>query len=462
MAAPAFSGEYIALSGVKVLAPNSHLSASLTHEWRSMATDVRVPTTGNAGEDAVVLEWNVTEGSDVTAGDVLVTLETAKATIDVEAPISGHVLRTFYAAGDEVPEHEVLAVLGEPGEQLPSEGSPAGPAADADDMGATSPAYPTPAVLATQPGGGAEQDGHTQTPARRHTASPRARKLAGEFGLDIAALAGTGPMGRIIIADVVAARDRTTAHAPPPLPPPQPVLTPPAIDQTPNAPAEEFTVVPVRGARKITAQRMHASLANSAQLTLTRYAKAKALLRYAKRLRRVTDATSRPRIGLNDLIMFATARAVAQHPAANSWFDWEGIKQFRHVNLGFAVDTGQALLVPVIRSADTMTLSELSQAARTAIDKARAATLAPDDMDGGTFTVSNLGSLGIHWFTPVLNPPQTAILGIGATHQDHPAGPSLLPLSLTFDHRAIDGAAAATLLSDIAGCIETVDVIAAL
>jgi pyruvate dehydrogenase E2 component (dihydrolipoyllysine-residue acetyltransferase) len=423
-----------------------------------MATDVRVPTTGNAGEDAVVLEWNVTEGSDVTAGDVLVTLETAKATIDVEAPISGQVLRTFYAAGDEVPEHEVLAVLGEPGEQMPPEGSSAGPAADADDMGATSPAHPTPAVIATQPGS-TEQDGHTQTPARRHSASPRARKLAGEFGIDLTSLAGTGPMGRIVIADVVAAQDRAITEAPPT---PQPVPTPPTIDKTPSAPADEFTVVPVRGARKLTAQRMHASLTTSAQLTLTRYAKAKALLRYAKRLRHVTDATSRPRIGLNDLIMFATVRAVAQHPEANSWFDWEGIKQFTHVNLGFAVDTEQALLVPVIRSADTMTLSELSHAARTAVDKARAGTLAPDEMDGGTFTVSNLGRLGVHWFTPVLNPPQTAILGIGATHQSHPAGPGLLPLSLTFDHRAIDGSAAAKLLSDIASCIETVDVIVAL
>jgi pyruvate dehydrogenase E2 component (dihydrolipoamide acetyltransferase) len=266
-------------------------------------------------------------------------------------------------------------------------------------------------------------------------------------------------MGRIIIADVVAARDQAIAEAPQT---PQPVLTPPALDQTPSAPAEEFTVVPLRGARKITAQRMHASLANSAQLTLTRYAKAKALLRYARRLRQVTDATSLPRIGLNDLIMFAAVRAVAQHPEANSWFDWEGIKQFTHVNLGFAVDTGQALLVPVIRSADTMTLAELSQAARRAVEKARAGTLAPDEMDGGSFTVSNLGRLGVHWFTPVLNPPQTAILGIGATHQSHPAGPSLLPLSLTFDHRAIDGATAAKLMFDIARCIETVDVIAAL
>lgn len=424
-----------------------------------MATDVRVPTTGNAGEDAVVLEWNVTEGSDVSAGDVLVTLETAKATIDVEAPISGQVLRTFYVAGDEVGEHEVLAVLGEPGEQMPPKGSSAGPAADADDMGTTSPAYPTPAVLATQPARSAEPDGRVQTPARRHSASPRARKLAGEFGIDLTSLAGSGPMGRIIIADVVAAQDRATADAPPEL---RALPAPVTSDQIPAAPGDEFTVVPVRGARKITAQRMHASLSESAQLTLTRYAKAKALLRYAKRLRQVTDATSRPRIGLNDLIMFATARAVARHPEANSWFDWEGIKQFAHVNLGFAVDTGHALLVPVIRSADTMTLSELSHAARTAIDKARAGTLAPDEMDGGSFTVSNLGSQGIHWFTPVLNPPQSCILGVGATHQAHPDAPSLLPLSLTFDHRAIDGAGAAALLADIAGYIEAVDVIAAL
>ena len=424
-----------------------------------MATDVRVPTTGNAGEDAVVLEWNVTEGSDVSAGDVLVTLETAKATVVVEAPISGQVLRTFYVAGDEVPEHEVLAVLGEPGEQMPPQGSSAGPAADADDMGTTSPAYPTPAVLATQPARSGEPDGRVQKPARRHSASPRARKLAGEFGIDLSSLAGSGPMGRIIIADVVAAQDRATAEAPPER---RGAPAPATADQIPSAPGDEFTVVPVRGARKITAQRMHASLSESAQLTLTRYAKAKPLLRYAKRLRQVTDATSRPRIGVNDLIMFATARAVARHPAANSWFDWEGIKQFAHVNLGFAVDTGHALLVPVIRFADTMTLSELSQAARTAIDKARVCTLTPGEMDGGTFTVSNLGSQGIHWFTPVLNPPQSCILGVGATHQAHPGVPSLLPLSLTFDHRAIDGVGAAALMADIARSIETVDVVAAL
>ena len=314
--------------------------------------------------------------------------------------------------------------------------------------GAASPAYP-PAVLATQPGT-AEQDLAVPKPARRHSASPRARKLAAGSVLT-RSLAGLA-VGRIIIADVVAAQDRDRRA--PPMPHQCDSVS---LDQT-RAPRPRSSPSSRPGARKYRAADTRV-LANSAQLTSLGMPR-RSRSGYAKRLRRVTDATSR--LWPNDLIMFAVARAGAQHPDANSWFDWDGIKQFRHVNLGFAIDTGQALLVPVIRSADTMALSELSQAVRTAIDKARAGTLAPEEMDGGTFTVSNLGSLGIHWFTPVLNPPQTAILGIGVTHQDHPAGPSLLPLSLTFDHRAIDGAAAATLLSDIAGCIETVDVIAAL
>ena len=177
MTAPVCSAEPVALSWVKVLTPNAHLSASLTYEWSSMATDVRVPTTGNAGEDAVVLEWNVTEAL-TCCGEILVTLETAKATIDVEAPISGQVLRTFYAAGDEVGEHEVLAVLGEPGEQMPPDGSSAGPAADADDMGTTSPAYPTPAVIAYPAWPQRRADGRT------HNTSPAA------FGIATSAEAG--------------------------------------------------------------------------------------------------------------------------------------------------------------------------------------------------------------------------------------------------------------------------------
>ncbi|MCS5720617.1 2-oxo acid dehydrogenase subunit E2 [Herbiconiux sp. CPCC 203407] len=400
-----------------------------------MSIDVRVPTTGNAGEDAVIVDWNVSVGSQVSAGDVLVTLETAKATIEVEAPEGGEVLSILFDSGDEVPEHEVLAVLGAAGEVV----AEAGPASDADDPGATAPAEPSPAVsIVVEPS--------TSTRDDRQKASPRARILAQRNGVDLSTVTGSGPGGRIIIVDVLAAKK---------------AVTPPTIEK-PAAPDAEFDLVPVRGARKVTAQRMHASLAGTAQVTLTRYADATALLAFVKRLRGVTESQGLPKIGVNDLVLFATAKAVARHPEANSVFDWEGIRQYRSVHLGFAVDTGQALLVPVIPNADSLSIAQVAAAAKGAIEKARAGKLTTPEMEGGTFTVSNLGSLGVHWFTPVLNTPQSCILGVGAAHQTHPEAPSLLPLSLTFDHRALDGAAAATVLAAIAQAIETVDILSAL
>lgn len=415
---------------------------------------MRVPTTGNAGEAAVVLDWNVAVGAEVNAGDILVSLETAKAVVEVDAPVSGVVLDIRFAEGDDAPEHEVLLVIGEPGEAAPSP-APASPKgtseqAPADQSASAQPAAPAAHATPEQP---------EASTRGRVNASPRARKLAQERQIDLHTLTGTGPFGRIVIADV----ESVVAPASPAAAPAAPV-TPAtsAAPTTPPAVASGSRVVPVRGARKVTAQRMHASLQETAQVTLTRYAKADALLAYAARLREATEAQGVAKISINDLLLFATARAVAKHPAANSWFSWDGITQFDRVNLGFAVDTGQALLVPVIEAADTLSLSALSAAAKGAIDRARNGKTTPQEMEGGTFTVSNLGGLGIHWFTPVLNPPQSCILGVGATHRGHPEGPAELPLSLTFDHRAIDGAAAATLLADIAGAIEYVDTLTAL
>jgi pyruvate dehydrogenase E2 component (dihydrolipoamide acetyltransferase) len=403
-----------------------------------MSIDVRVPSTGNAGEDVVVAEWMVAVGAQVTQGDILVTLETAKATMEVEAPASGQVLALNFAAGDEVPEHEVLAVIGEPGEA---------PVEPDDATSRPDDATSGPRVRDATASGGS-----------RITASPRARILAERNAVDLNALTGSGPGGRIIVADVLTARDGATAPVSTPAPA---ASAAPAASLAPPRAQPEFTVVPVRGARKITAQRMHDSLQSTAQVTLTRYADASALLSYVARLRAVTDARSLPKIGVNDALMFATANAVARHPEANSIFEWDGIRQYKQVNLGFAVDTGQALLVPVIPEANLLSLAELSAATATAIGAARAGTLTLAEMEGGTFTVSNLGGLGIHWFTPVLNAPQSCILGIGAAHRAYPDAPAQLPLSLTFDHRALDGAAAATVLADIARAIESVDTLAA-
>lgn len=417
-----------------------------------MATEVKVPTTGNAGEPAVLLEWNVAVGDTVSIGDVVAVLETAKATVEVDTPAAGVVLDLRYAEGDEAPEHDVLLVVGEPGEFVATPAADAAPPTPTDETDAEPPAAPSGTgspVLAAL--------------GRRISISPRARRVADQRGIDITALAGSGPFGRIVIADVEAA---SAASSVAPVPAAAPTLSsapvPPFAGPAPAPrPGREGSVVPVRGARKVTAQRMHASLQGTAQVTLTRYAAGDALLTYAGRLREAADRTGAPRIGVNDLLLFAAARTLTRHPAANSWFSWDGITQFDHVDLGFAVDTGHALLVPVIRDAQSLALGALADAAHSAIDRARAGRLGPDEMEGGTFTVSNLGGAGIHWFTPVLNTPQTCILGVGAAYRAVPEAPAQLPLSLTFDHRAIDGSAAAALLADLATSIELIDTLAA-
>lgn len=378
-----------------------------------MSIEVRVPATGNAGEDVVVLEWTVTVGQTVQQGDLLATLETAKATVEVDAPASGIVLEIAAAKGAQVAEHAVLAVLGEPSAQ------------------------PVP-------------------PQDRSKASPRAVILAERNGIDLAQLKGSGPAGRIIVPDVLAAKARVAPRVPDA---PMAVALARAEEATPVADLKDFELVPVQGARKVTAQRMHESLQSTAQVTLTRYANADTLFEFATRLKKTSEMQHVPRIGVNELLLFAVSRAVMRHPETNSAFEWEGIRRYRNVNLGFAVDTGQVLLVPVIPLANTLSLTQLSQAARDAIDRANAGRVTNDEMATGTFTVSNLGSLGVHWFTPVLNPPQVCILGVGAAHQSHEKAPRQLPLSLTFDHRALDGVAAARLLADIAMTIESIDVL---
>lgn len=404
-----------------------------------MTTEVRVPTTGNAGQDAVISEWRVAAGARVTNGDVLVVLETAKASIDIHAPVDGEVLSIRFDVGDEVPEFEILAILGDSSDVIVSKTE-------------LQPQPETPAESAVEvPRSISQSATATAAQETRPLASPRARIMAERRSIDLVGIAGTGPNGRIIVGDVIAV---VAASSP--------------VDFGTDATAvitpshRGSTVKPVRGVRKVTAERMHSSLQNTAQVTLTRYASADALLAYSRRLRRLTEERGAPKIGVNDLLLFAASRTLGSFPAANSWFDFDGIREFEAVNLGFAVDTGRALLVPVIPDADLLTLGQIAESARTLIERSRAGQLSLAEMDGGTFTLTNLGGLGVHWFTPVLNAPQTCILGVGASHQLHEAGPTLLPLSLTFDHRAIDGAAAAQLLGALVSSIESVDVLTAL
>lgn len=416
-----------------------------------MATEVKVPTTGNAGEPAVVLELNVAVGDQVSAGDVVATLETAKATVEVDTPVGGTVLDIRFQPGDEAPEHDVLMLVGEAGEIVTASAAPSAPADPSPSSTPASP--PSPAASPTVEPAPERVADPSPAPRTRISISPRARRLAESSGIDIRELTGSGPFGRILFSDVEAAIAAAPAHV-------STASRASAPDPTATETVARGRRVPVRGARKATAQHMHASLQNSAQVTLTRYASADAMLAYADRLKAAAERRGAVRIGINDLLLFAVARTVGRHPAANAWFEWDAITEFDHVDLGFAVDTGRALLVPVIRDADSLSLAALATAAHDAIDRARAGKTGPAELAGGTFTVSNLGGAGIHWFTPVLNAPQACILGVGAVHRVMPEAPALLPLSLTFDHRAIDGSAAAALLADIASAIEHVDTLA--
>ncbi|MEV7527007.1 dihydrolipoamide acetyltransferase family protein [Agrococcus sediminis] len=432
-----------------------------------MATEVRIPTTGNAGEDAVVTEWHVAVGEAVAAGAPLLTIETAKSTLDIDAPESGTLLQRGAEVGDEIAEFAVVAVLGDTDETIaPSQAAPAGPTPGSEAPATATEDGVMPPVGDASPS--AHQDASDSTSTitirggKRVSASPRARRIADEHGVELGRVAGSGPLGRILAADVLAAaRSHAPARATDVAPDAPTAAASPAPFKRPAATSEDGVLVPVRGARKITAQRMQESLSTTAQVTLTRYADGTRLFEWVGRLRDALGDEG-PRIGVNEAIMYAAARTVGRHPAANSWFGWDGIRQFERVQLGFAVDTDEALLVPVIRDAHALRIGELATAVRDAVAKAKSGRLTADDMSGGTFTVSNLGALGVHWFTPVLNPPQTCILGVGAAHQAAPGAARLVPLSLTFDHRAIDGAAAARLLADLARAIEHIDVLDAL
>ena len=416
-----------------------------------MPTEVKVPTTGNSGEDAVVLEWLVAVGDTVSEGDTIVVLETATATVDVAAPASGTVLAIAAAPGDDVAEHATIAVLGAAGE-APLLVEPV----------ETPSAVCEVSTSSTSKGGSTSKGSSiSKSAASRGHASPRAAVVAERNGIDLSTVTGTGPGGRILALDVLAAKRAVPTTDATPLP--EGLEGSPTSSSPSSASGDgAYTSIPVRGARKVTAQRMQASLAEMAQVTLTRYANAAPLMSYLGRLRDSAERLGLPRLTVNDLVLFATARTMARHPEANATFDWSEIRQYSRVDLGVAVDTPRGLLVPVIRDAASLGLIDLARATSSAVEAARSGALTPDDMSGGTFTVSNLGGVGVHWFTPVVNPPQVCILGVGRALPASPAGPDLMPLSLTFDHRAIDGAAAGSVLADLADAIESIDILAAL
>ncbi|VGO12944.1 Dihydrolipoyllysine-residue acetyltransferase component of pyruvate dehydrogenase complex [Pontiella desulfatans] len=434
-----------------------------------MATEVLMPRQGQSVESCIIIEWKVNEGDVVTEGQALCEVETDKATFEVEATASGTVLGIFYPADADVDVLKVIAAIGDPGEDI-SALRPADEAADTTlDAGSSEEKAPVveekPVVASIQP----------QASSVTGLASPRAKNLAEKKGVDISTVAGSGPGGRVIERDVAAAQAVTPAAAAKAAA--EGLAIPAAgtgmggrvtaadlMAVAPEAVAEAVasmdfpgTVkeIPVKGVRKVVAGRMLNSLQSTAQLTLNTSADARSVLGYRSKCKNAPEEAGVGGISINDVVLYATIKTLGEFPELNAHMLGNKIVEFDNVHLGFAVDTPRGLMVPVIRYANLMTLKQLSAETKRLATACIEGTIDPDALSGGTFTVTNLGAMGIESFTPVLNAPEVGILGV-CSIQPKPvmkgADVEFVPhmgLSLTFDHAAADGAPAARFLASM-------------
>ena len=443
---------------------------------------VFMPKNGQSVESCIVSEFKVKVGDTVKAGDVLFSYETDKASFDEEAKVDGTVLAIFWNDGDEIPVLQNVMVIGKPGDSF-AEFDPKASAAHAAAPAAT--ATPAAAPAATP----------AATPAAAPAAavvagapvSPRARKLAEEKGVNTAAIAGTGPHGRIIERDVIAA---ATAQGP---------LTGLAkakmaegglvagpgtglagtvkgsdlkvwkANHTEIAgEGEEFEVKKMSNMRKIIAKSMYNSLQNSAQLTHMLGADARKVQAIRKKAKKaLEEGKIDVNITINDLVCYAVIKALLKFPNVNSHCLGDAMRLFRNVNLGIAVDTERGLMVPAVKNANDLNIIGLSKNLKKVAEDCKKGSISPDllSSEAASFTVSNLGGFGVEYFTPIINVPQSAILGVGtivARPKDLGNGVyAFVPymgLSLTYDHRAIDGGEATKFLKQVAVEIENLEV----
>ena len=443
---------------------------------------VFMPKNGQSVESCIVSEFKVKVGDTVKAGDVLFSYETDKASFDEEAKVDGTVLAIFWNDGDEIPVLQNVMVIGKPGDSF-AEFDPKASAAPAAAPAAT--ATPAAAPAATP----------AATPAAAPAAavvagapvSPRARKLAEEKGVNTAAIAGTGPHGRIIERDVIAAaaaQGPLTGLAKAKMAEGGLVAGPGTglagtvkgsdlkvwkANHTEIAgEGEEFEVKKMSNMRKIIAKSMYNSLQNSAQLTHMLGADARKVQAIRKKAKKaLEEGKIDVNITINDLVCYAVIKALLKFPNVNSHCLGDAMRLFRNVNLGIAVDTERGLMVPAVKNANDLNIIGLSKNLKKVAEDCKKASISPDllSSEAASFTVSNLGGFGVEYFTPIINVPQSAILGVGtivARPKDLGNGVyAFVPymgLSLTYDHRAIDGGEATKFLKQVAVEIENLEV----
>jgi pyruvate dehydrogenase E2 component (dihydrolipoamide acetyltransferase) len=420
-----------------------------------MAIPVEVPKLGNTVEECLIAKWRKHKGEHVSAGEVVAEIETDKATFEVTAPADGTVLETFFDEGALVPVFTNLFVLGEAGESVDAF-RPQGAAAPAVNQAAPAATPEAPKV-----------DRQVARPAPAAPAgslSPRARRFAADHDFHPEAVTGSGPAGRVLEEDLR-----------------KQFYESPRVSSLANKRIEEgmeiggegsgtggmvlsSDLVPpatrVSGIRATIGRRMRESLATTAQYTLHTSANAGGLLLMRAKIKASTGV---PDININDLVTFCAIQALLDVPDVNVEFIDGKVCKHREVHMAFACDTPRGLMVPVVRDAHKLTAGQLSVKMKELTAQAVKGTVSPDDLSGGTFTVSNLGGLGIESFTPVLNPPQVAILGVDSIQlkpvrcEGRIEFIDAIGLSITFDHQVIDGAPGARFLKVVKEKIENVE-----
>ena len=441
-----------------------------------MAVELRMLQMDQTMTKGKIGKWLVKEGDTVTEGQPLLEIETDKVVHEQESPTDGVIAQILAEEGTNVPVNALLAVIGAPGEEVErveadteaAQQKPVEPPQPKATPSVTTTIEPkaSPAarqlaeklaidlteVTASGPGGRIlEGDvqryidlrGPAPTETTRLKASPLARRLAKEHGVNLSSIAGSGPDGRVVRDDVLQAA--STA-------PEIPAVEMPALQQ----PAE---VIAMDGIRGIIAERMTLSVQTNASVTLhtevdaTAFVELRGMLNDKLQAREVS-------ITYTELLVKVVANALREHPRLNATLTDEAIHLLPEINIGVAVALEDGLVVPVVRNADKERLSEISGQVKSFAERARSNQLTPGELQGGTFTITNLGNFGIDAFTPIINPPESAILGVGrilkkpVVHDDEIVIRSMLTLSLTFDHRVVDGAPAAQFLQTVSGYIQ--------
>ena len=436
-----------------------------------MATEVILPMLGETMNEGTIVAWSKDEGEAVRPGDVLFSVESDKATLEVEATTAGFLRKILAPAGSTVPVLSLVALITATRDEVVS--APAGQVA-----AAPRPAAAAPSKTSDAPAPIGESPSPAPLLAGRHTASPRARRAARERGLDLSRFAGTGPGGRIVERDLgqaallprltpVAERvagelkvDRARLQGSGP----GGRITRRDVEAAARRPATPAaapgSLTPLTRTKRIMAERMAASFNSAPHFYLHAEVNARRLLAMRQELLPMLEAGFGLRLTISDLLVLICARALAQHPQAMAQYTPDGLRAASSVNIGLAADTPNGLVVPVIHGADRLSLPDLVRTRTELIERARAGKSLPQDFDGGIFTLSNLGAFRVDSFDAILNPPQAAILAVGRITERAWADSGQLTLaptmklSLSVDHRVLDGATAARFLDRVVTLVE--------